>query len=102
VAQEALSNVRKHAHAHHVEVVLAGSVTGGYRVVVRDDGVGFDPESHPDEVPGHLGLVGMRERVEAAGGSIAVHSGPGRGTTVEFGVPAERRSGASLAASRER
>lgn len=87
VAQEALSNVRKHAHARNVEVRLSGS-EAGFTALVRDDGVGFDPASAPDDVPGHLGMVGMRERVYAAGGWIEVHSEPGRGTTIEFGVPA--------------
>jgi PAS domain S-box-containing protein len=88
VAQEALSNVRKHAQARHVEVTLSGT-SYGYRVTVRDDGIGFDPAAQDGELPGHLGLVGMRERVEAAGGWIEMHSQPSEGTTVEFGVPLE-------------
>jgi PAS domain S-box-containing protein len=100
VAQEALSNVRKHANATHVEVTLSGSAAG-YNVTVRDDGVGFDIGRQPGEVPGHLGMVGMRERVQAAGGWIDIHSEPGQGTTVEFGVPAADSEPASLAAARE-
>jgi PAS domain S-box-containing protein len=100
VAQEALSNVRKHAEPTHVAVSLTGSVDG-FTVTVRDDGVGFDAGQHPDEVPGHLGLVGMRERVEAAGGWIEVRSEPDCGTTVVFGVPLEQPA-AALAVARER
>lgn len=100
VSQEALSNVRKHAHAQHVEVTLSQSAAG-FTVTVRDDGVGFDPADQPDAVPGHLGMVGMRERVQAAGGWIEVRSEPGRGTEVEFGVPAGREQSISLIATRE-
>jgi PAS domain S-box-containing protein len=88
VAQEALANVRKHARAGEVEVVLA-SRDGAVTVTVRDDGVGFEATDHAAEVPGHLGMVGMRERVEAAGGWLEIDSRPGAGTTVHFGVPAE-------------
>jgi PAS domain S-box-containing protein len=98
IAQEALSNVRKHAHAHRVEVVLEGSLEG-FMITVRDDGVGF--EQMPEEAPGHLGIVGMRERVEAAGGWIEVRSEPGQGTTVEFGVPAGAESSAEVPVGQE-
>jgi PAS domain S-box-containing protein len=96
VAQEALSNIRKHAHAHHVEVTLAGSAEH-VEVTVRDDGVGF-ATSNGGEVPGHLGLVGMRERIGAAGGWIEVESEPGRGTEVRFGVPLAAAAPAAPAA----
>ncbi len=100
VAQEALSNVRKHAQAGHVEVSLSGA-TEGFTVTVRDDGVGFDAGRQPSEVPGHLGMVGMRERVQAAGGWIEIRSERGQGTTVEFGVPASGDEASSLAVARE-
>ena len=56
---------------------------------VDDDGVGFDgraPAAGPDD--GGFGLIGMRERVEAAGGELTIESMPGQGTTIAVSVPA--------------
>ena len=88
IAREALTNIRKHAHAHRVTLDLALS---GPELVLRiqDDGVGFDADLltiGPERWP-HFGLAGMRERAELVGGSIAWHSGPGTGTSVELHVP---------------
>jgi signal transduction histidine kinase len=93
--------VRKHARAGHVDVVLEGS-TDGFTVFIRDDGVGFDVSDPPDEEPGHLGMVGMRERVQAAGGWIEVRSEAGHGTAVEFGVPASSEAAAEMAVVQQR
>lgn len=87
IVQEALANVRKHARANHVEVLLEPR-DGGLFVAVRDDGVGFSPSEVGEPQPGHLGLQSMRERAELAGGWVRVASDPGRGTTVEFWLPA--------------
>jgi signal transduction histidine kinase len=88
IAREALTNVRKHAHAQRVTIGLARE---GAEVVLRisDDGVGFDPEvaaAGPEKWP-HFGLAGMRERAEAVGGRVAWHSRPGAGSEVELRVP---------------
>lgn len=91
VAQEALANVRKHAQASHIDVVLENSMDG-WNVRIEDDGVGFAPEDEPRERPGHLGLLGMRERMETNGGRLSVISAPGAGTTVEFWLPAGERA----------
>jgi signal transduction histidine kinase len=72
-AQEALTNVRKHAGASRVEVSLDGAV-----LVVADDGAGFDPAAPT----GGYGLAGMRGRVEEIGGTVSIASGPS-GTRVE-------------------
>jgi signal transduction histidine kinase len=85
IASEALSNALKHARPSRIEVSLT-SEGEGTRVVIRDDGVGFDPDGVPT-TPGHLGLVGMRERAELAGGRFAVTSAPGAGTTVDCWIP---------------
>ncbi|GIU97435.1 MAG: hypothetical protein KatS3mg013_1238 [Actinomycetota bacterium] len=77
IAQEALANVRKHAHARTVTVEVS-SRRGGLLLRVTDDGVGFDVEAAGRE-PGHLGLASMRERAELAGGELRVESGPGEG-----------------------
>ena len=87
VALEALTNVRKHAKASMVEVLLERRGVG-VALRVRDDGAGFDlPEPDAPAEPGHIGLVSMRERAEAAGGRFAMSSTPGSGTTVEFWMP---------------
>jgi signal transduction histidine kinase len=87
VALEALTNVRKHAHASLVEVSLERR-GAGVAVRVRDDGDGFElPPPGAAAGPGHIGLLSMRERAEAAGGLFALTSAPGAGTTVDFWMP---------------
>ena len=87
VALEALTNVRKHAGARSVEVLLERR-GAGVAVRVHDDGKGFvlpAPEAAAD--PRHIGIISMRERAEAAGGRFALTSSPGDGTTVDFWMP---------------
>jgi signal transduction histidine kinase len=86
IAQEAVRNARKHAHARTVTIVV-DEADGGYRLTVTDDGVGFDADSLPESPPGHLGLTAMRERAEMVGGHRHVISTPDAGTTVEAWVP---------------
>ena len=90
VVEEALENVRRHAHATKVEVTVDG---GGDHVDVRiaDDGDGFDLASVPQR---RFGLVGMRERAAAVGGELHVEAVPDRGTTVALRVPVQRGVGA--------
>jgi signal transduction histidine kinase len=83
VVQEALTNVAKHADAERVQVAVERS-NGHVQVTVRDDGRGFDPEGRG----GGLGLVGMRERVELAGGRLEIESQPAGPTVVRALVPA--------------
>jgi two-component system, NarL family, sensor kinase len=78
LVQEALLNVRKHAGASRVEVSLT-SGEAGVVLSQKDDGCGFDPAHIPS---GHLGLMMMRERAEAAGGTLHIESAPGQGTTI--------------------
>ncbi len=78
-AQEALSNVRKHARATRVDVTL--TYMGDHiNLDVQDNGIGFNP-SVLNAGEG-FGLHAMRERVEARGGQVIIESGPGEGTTV--------------------
>ena len=88
IAQEALSNIRKHARANHAWVTMDATDDGRVRLRVRDNGVGFDPARAARLVEeGHFGLTGMRERVTFVGGRFDVSSAPGQGTTVEVAIP---------------
>jgi signal transduction histidine kinase len=88
VVQEAMTNVLKHAQAGRVGLILERR-RAHVLVIVEDDGRGFDADAVLD-TPGArrgLGLVGMRERVELAGGTLQIESTPGRGTTVFARIP---------------
>lgn len=87
IVQEAVTNAAMHANVSEAAVMLT-SVDGMIIAEIRDEGCGFefpDPEAAPDD--GHIGLVGMRERAEAVGGSLTVETSPGSGTTVRTAVP---------------
>jgi signal transduction histidine kinase len=86
VTQEALANVAKHARAGRVALTLS-YMDGEATLDVRDDGAGFAATADGDGRGDGLGLHGMRERVEAIGGRVAVESAPGRGTTIAVTVP---------------
>ena len=88
VAQESVTNVLRHASAQRLRVIIARN--GSHvRLAVRDDGRGFDAPSALDSAAaqGHLGVVGMRERVRARGGTFQVASRPGQGTAIEVELP---------------
>ncbi len=85
VAQEALNNAARHAHASEVTVVLS-SHNGGLRLAVSDNGGGFDTDSTRDRTS--LGLASMRERVRLMHGELDIKSSCGGGTTVVAWVPA--------------
>jgi two-component system NarL family sensor kinase len=108
VAQEALTNVQKHAFASHVEIVLRFCADGEceecdaqagdgresgprLQLLIRDDGRGFDPETvfHNES---HFGLLGMSERVKLLGGNICIQSVPAAGTCIEFSLPLQART----------
>lgn len=86
ILQEALTNVRRHARAASVSVRLerAGDAA---RLVVTDDGCGFDPTQPAADARPRFGLATMQERADAAGGKFRLESRPGRGTTVEATLP---------------
>jgi signal transduction histidine kinase len=79
VVQEAMTNVVRHAGATGVDVLLERSGER-VKVVIEDDGVGFEADRVP--VGGHFGLLGLRERADALGGTLTVESAPGMGTTI--------------------
>jgi nitrate/nitrite-specific signal transduction histidine kinase len=88
VVQEALTNVRKHAGARHVSVGLEVE-DGVVTLAVMDDGGGFDPSRLEEAFDHGFGLASMRERVEQIGGTLAVHTALGTGTTVEVRLEQE-------------
>ncbi|MHB8255230.1 MAG: sensor histidine kinase, partial [Acidiferrobacter sp.] len=82
VIQEALSNVRKHAHAQTVRVLLASEADGHYRVLIEDDGEGAMPGEGREDQGEHFGQAIMRERARAMGGDLRVECEAGEGTQV--------------------
>jgi signal transduction histidine kinase len=90
VAQEALTNVARHAQAGLVDVTIT-KVPGAARMEVHDDGKSFQvPQTLSARTNKRLGLLGMRERVEMVGGTLAIASAPGQGTTVRAEIPFAR------------
>ena len=88
VVQEALTNVVRHAKARHVRIEL-GAGDAAIELAVADDGAGFDVTRTLERAPGrgNLGLLGMRERVQLLGGSLAIDSQPRRGTRISVSLP---------------
>jgi two-component system, NarL family, sensor histidine kinase DevS len=92
LVQEALNNAARHGETDQAWVeVTEGDKT--LRVRVADKGRGFDPNVATDG----FGLIGMRERVELAGGTLELHSAPGKGTSILAALPAVHREGKSEA-----
>jgi signal transduction histidine kinase len=88
VAQEALTNVARHARASHVRVDLSAS--GGWlRLIVADDGAGFDPVAMRARARtgGSMGLLSLEERAALGGGALRLDTAPGRGTTLTLRLP---------------
>jgi signal transduction histidine kinase len=88
VAQEALTNVVRHARAKRVRVELRRE-DGALQLVVRDDGIGFDVAGASRRAArgASLGLLGMQERVQLVGGQMELESAPGHGTEVRVSLP---------------
>lgn len=88
LAQESLSNVRRHAHATRVEIGLTYE-ENRVRLEITDDGVGFEAPKNPAELikSGRLGLMGIYERARLFGGQATITSKPGQGTQVVVEVP---------------
>ncbi len=100
VAQEALTNVARHAQARRVELNIK-KLAAGVAMQIKDDGKSFRVERVLGGTGSkRLGLLGMRERVEMVGGTLYVESAPGQGTTIAVEVPfAKERKGASKKSS---
>ena len=87
IAEEALRNAELHANASRVGVYLQADESGAHKLVIADDGAGFDPEAIRS---GHFGLVGMRERAEMIGARFSLQTEPGGGVTIEIIAPPTR------------
>jgi signal transduction histidine kinase len=91
VVQEALINVVRHARAKNVRIQLTRDSKGTLRCCLRDDGVGFDMVSLLSRKQRNgLGLVGIRERLNAVGGMLQIRSEPGWGTELRVEIPSEK------------
>jgi signal transduction histidine kinase len=96
MAQEALTNVARHAQASGATVRLAEDRFGKITLSVRDNGRGMS--EHQQRNARSFGLIGMRERVALLGGTLEIRSAPGAGTAVEIVIPqAARRPARSIA-----
>jgi signal transduction histidine kinase len=83
IVQESMNNTVKHARASTLRIEV-GCAADSLKLVVSDDGVGFDPSG---PFPGHLGHRSMQERTARLGGTLAIESGPGQGTRVRATLP---------------
>ncbi|HJX90517.1 MAG TPA: sensor histidine kinase, partial [Pyrinomonadaceae bacterium] len=86
IGREALLNAFRHSQANTVEVELEYRLKQ-FRILVRDDGLGIDPQVLRSGREGHWGIPGMRERAEEIGASLKVWSRQGAGTEVELSIP---------------
>ena len=93
VAQEALTNVVRHAHARTVSVAMRKQ-DGHLHLSVRDDGVGYDVAARREQavLGASLGLLSMEERATLADGGLECKSGPGQGTEVHAWFPLKWRT----------
>lgn len=90
IAQEALTNVARHANATRVDIHIVN--TGKLiRMTIKDNGDGFQTPSKPgSKNKNHLGLIGMKERTQMIGGDFSISSKPGGPTTVQVSIPVSR------------
>ncbi len=86
IAQEAIANAVKHSGAGTIEVTLTSN-NENLSLTVHDDGIGFAVNGH--SLPGHYGLIGMRERASQIQARLHLESSPGQGTTVHLDLPLE-------------
>lgn len=89
IAQEALTNVRRHATASGVEVTLRNTADS-VEMIVKDNGQGFKLEELEEYAPGYHGLTIIKERAEGLGGNVLITTAPGQGTEVKVHLPVEK------------
>ena len=103
IIQEAVTNVRRHAHAKKATVVLKYDPPE-IQIGVSDDGVGFDPSGAQGKLSptrGGFGLTSMQERARLAGGNIEINSAPGVGTQIEVRIPFQTEEGKAREAKKD-
>lgn len=88
IGREALANAFRHSQANKIQIELEYSAKQ-LRILVRDDGIGIDPEVLQSGRDGHWGLAGMRERAESIGARLKVFSRANAGTEVELTIPSQ-------------
>ena len=87
VLQEALTNVSRHAEASTVSVIVERE-RDSLRMIIEDDGRGFDAEAHSDGArPARYGIIGIRERLALVGGTLNIESAVGDGTAIYVRIP---------------
>ncbi|MBF0254968.1 MAG: GAF domain-containing protein [Gammaproteobacteria bacterium] len=91
IIQESLANIRKHAHAHTVRVLLRCRRSGQYALLVEDDGVGFDNAQRMGRPGEHIGLSILEERAHRLNGELRIESEPGEGTRIELNFQSKFR-----------
>ena len=84
IVQEALTNIKKHANAYIVRVLLSSDCDGNIRILIENDGKGFDQSKIYSSEGEHLGLTIMKERAKHLGGELRIESEPDEGTRVEL------------------
>jgi len=84
ITQEGLQNIAKHSRAAAASITLQG-LSDGIRLLIRDNGIGFDTEKAKQKAG--LGLSSMRERMRLVNGTIAIESKPGKGSEIQIFIP---------------
>jgi len=89
IIQEALNNARKHSQADAIRIMLRSQEKGVHRLLIEDDGVGFDEPSRSGHSGEHIGLSVMEERASQINGTLRIESEPGEGVRIilDFSVP---------------
>ncbi len=95
IVQEALTNIKKHANAHIVRVLLSHDADGNIRILIENDGKGFDQSKIHSSEGEHLGLTIMKERAKHIDGELKIESEPDEGTRVELRFSYKDTSGDS-------
>ena len=84
IVREGLANARKHSDAKLIRILLQARNDGGYRLLIEDDGIGFDRTSNIAQSGQHIGLSIMQDRAQRLGGTLKIESEPGEGTRLEL------------------